>query len=441
MPPRAQAIVDHEMAAAEIMAGWLVFASTLFLGGLYLISPKMFTSMTEMRPVPVAVALGLTIAIIRLMLAYARKMNRGAVLIVTIADFAVLYGLIWSFNWQYGQPASFSLKAPTFLFVFLFIAVRALRFEPWSVITAGLVASVGWIVVVCNALSAPNVEVTHDFDVYLTSNRLLVGAEVEKIVAILLVTGVLTIAIMRGRHQLVTAAVETSATEDLSRFFDPEIADRITNSDLLEPGRGEARDCAVLVTDIRGFSRLVQELDPNDVLKLVVDYQRAMGLVIAGHGGSIDKYLGDGILATFGCTRPSETESADALTALTALVEAAERFKQDLIAQGRPALDIGLSVVAGRVLFGTVGDRDRLEFTVIGEAANLAAKLEKHNKVIGARAVVDRATFERARTQGFESHQFLSRAGETVEGVAAPIDLLYVPLQRNDELARVRTPW
>jgi adenylate cyclase len=188
------------------------------------------------------------------------------------------------------------------------------------------------------------------------------------------------------------------------------------------------RQCAVLMSDIRGFTRLAATLPPDEVMRLLVDYARRMSMVIAIHGGSIDKFLGDGILATFGCARDTETPAADALNALAALLDEAAAFKADLVAQGRVPLDIGFGVVAGQVLFGTVGDKDRLEFTVIGEPVNLAAKLEKHNKQLRARATLDAATMDLAVVQGFAgAASFRRRPGEKVDGIATPLDLVYRP--------------
>jgi adenylate cyclase len=364
--------------------------------------------------------------LVRLWLARAGRMRGPAIFVFTILDFGLLYGLIWSFHIQYAQPPAFYLKAPTFLLVFLFISVRALRFEPWAIVTAGLTAAIGWMLMTIYVLVSPGRMITRDFVTYITSNAVLVGAEVEKVVAILLVTGVLTLAIVRGRRQLVKAAFSSTATQDLSRFFDPDVAHRITRAEQLEPGRGEMRRCAVLMADIRGFTRLAAALPPDEVMRLLVDYARRMSMVIAAHGGSIDKFLGDGILATFGCARDTETPAADALNAVLALVDEAAQFKADLAGEGRTPLDIGFGVVAGTVLFGTVGDQDRLEFTVIGEPVNLAAKLEKHNKQLGACVTIDAATLEQAVSEGFAgADSFVRRDGATVEGVAVPLDLVY----------------
>jgi adenylate cyclase len=229
----------------------------------------------------------------------------------------------------------------------------------------------------------------------------LIGAEVEKIVAILLVTLVLTTALVLGRRSLVLAVRGTTARDDLSRFFAPEVAARITEQDdVLRPGFGELRRGVILVCDIRGFTALAARRPPAEVVAILIAYQRRLAPVIQEHGGVIDKFLGDGVLATFGCAVPLETPAASGVRAVLALRQAARAFSRDMAEQFGEPLDLGFALVGGDVLCGTVGDEARLEFTVIGEPVNLASKLEKANRQLGTNALVDQETLAAARREG-----------------------------------------
>src|SRR3546814_6771047 len=114
--------------------------------------------------------------------------------------------------------------------------------------------------------------------------------------------------------------------------------------------------------------------------------------VIQRHGGSIDTFLGDGIMATFGAGRPSKRQAAEALAALDAAMAEAADWQAENESAGRRCPQVNGAVATGRVLFGAVGDDTRLEYTVIGDAVNLAAKLEKHNKLLGERALDRKST-------------------------------------------------
>jgi adenylate cyclase len=428
LPPRIQSLVDAELQRADVLGAWVLVVVASLLGSLYLAAPKALDSMGTLYAVPTIVGLILLLSLVRLRMAYRAPLGPVAQIVFIIADFGLLFILIWSFHRHYDQPAAFYLKAPTFLFVFLLIAVRALRFEPVAVLISGATAAIGWTLMTVYAVrntTAP--AVTRDFVDYMTGNVVLIGAEVEKVLAILLVTGVLTLAIVRGRRQIVRAASETTARDDLSRFFAPEVAARITREDeLLQPGYGQVRRGAILVADIRDFTGLAARWPARDVMQVLVDYQRRMSDVIARHGGVIDKFLGDGILATFGCTKPSETPAADALRTLLALLREAEDFSQAMSQEKGELLEVGFAITTGDVLCGTVGERSRLEFTVIGSTVNLAAKLEKANKTLGTAALADGAVIAAAEREGFTPDRKRPFEGFRVElpGVPEPRDVV-----------------
>jgi adenylate cyclase len=261
---------------------------------------------------------------------------------------------------------------------------------------------------------------------YMTSNAFLIQAEAEKIIAILLTTAILAIAISRARSLLVRSVSEGAAARDLSRFFDPGVANRIRSAAMsIKAGEGELRDVAILTVDLRGFTRLSVDLLPDHVMKLLQDYQGRVCPLIVGNGGSIDKFLGDGILASFGAVSPSTTAAADALRAADAVIDAADRWASERRAAGMAPLAVGLAVASGRVVFGAVGDAERLEFTDIGDAVNFAAKLEKHNKDEKTRGLVDVGTYSLAERQGYAPPVSRERrTGRLVGGVTEPVDIV-----------------
>jgi len=226
---------------------------------------------------------------------------------------------------------------------------------------------------------------------------------------------------------MMTQAVTGShAQENVSRFFAPEIARHISRSgDVISAGDGEAREAAILNLDVRGFTKLASMASPQEVMAVLADYQRRMVPIIQRHGGAIDKFLGDGIMATFGATRPLEDYAARGMAALEECMSAAAEWSAEQQAAGRPSLTINGALASGRIVAGAVGDATRLEYTVIGDAVNLSAKLEKHNKVQGCRALALKETYDAALAQGYQPqarHQALS--GVSVGGVAAPVDLV-----------------
>ncbi len=428
VPERVRLAIRDQQDRSEILIGWFQLAVVLVFGSLYLLSPKTFSQDSTFAPVPWALAIYLGLTVIRLIWASRGRLPGWSLALSVVFDITLLMVLIWSFHLQYNQPPSFYLKAPTLLYVFIFIALRALRFEARYVVLAGFVAALGWgLMILYVVYSQPDdMMITRSYIDYLTSNAILLGAEFDKIISILMVTAIIAVALARAKGLLVRAVAEQTAAQELSRFFAPEIAARIKGSDQeIHAGSGEMRDAAVLNLDMRGFTRLAAEAPPDVAMGLLSEYQAQVVPVIHKHGGSIDKFLGDGILATFGAAVPSESYAADALRALEEAIAVTRTWRKQLEAAGRLCPAVNGSVATGRILFGAVGDETRLEYTVIGDAVNLSAKIEKENKTLGVRAVCDAESYDLALAQGYHPPAAHRRiAGAIVPGVSHPVDLV-----------------
>lgn len=428
IPARVLNAIAAQQENSEKLVGWVQLAVVIFFGLLYTVSPKTFSREMTFEPVPWFVAVFLVVTLIRLYLAYRGRLSAPLLYLSVLIDMTLLLGMIWSFHLQYEQPPPFYLKSPTLLYVFVFIALRALRFEARYVITAGIVAAAGWAAMAFYAALAPGQTgvVTRDYVLYLTSNSVLRGAEFEKVIIILAVTGIIAAAIHRAHKLLIKAAAEGAAHHDLSRFFSPEIAKKIITAEQeVAAGTGQVRDAAILMVDIRGFTRLSTAIKPDDLVCLLAEYQSRLVPVIQRHGGTIDKFMGDGIMATFGASLTSPTYAADALKAVDDIMESADAWSTALRQDNKPELKLGAAVATGRIIFGAVGDETRMEYTVIGAAVNLAAKLEKHTKSEGVRALCTAAALDIALRQGYQPVSTLEqRKARRIEGVAEPIDIV-----------------
>jgi adenylate cyclase len=378
--------------------------------------------------VPLALGAYCLFTILRVALSYRIVLPFWYLVISVIVDVALLCGLIFSFHIQYAQPATFYLKAPTLMYLFLFIALRALRFEPRFVLITGLVGALGWGALVLYAVlqGMGSMSITRNYVEYLTSNAILIGAELDKVIVILGVTLCLSVALYRGRKMFFEAVRDHAAAQDLSRFFAPEVARSITGAEeALTTGQGSLRDVAVMMVDIRGFTRIAATLPPETVMMVLSRYQEAVLRVIARHGGEVDKFLGDGILATFGAVHPSESYAADALRAAEKLVDCVANEQQRFRDVGWPGrLRIGTAVSAGTVTVGVIGSKNRLEFTVIGDAVNRAAKLEDANKAQKSASLTDQATWDLAIAQGYVAKPVETRPHVEVAGMLRPVDLV-----------------
>ncbi|MCE7028954.1 adenylate/guanylate cyclase domain-containing protein [Jiella avicenniae] len=428
VPPRILADILRFDADSERLTGWVQFAVAAFILGLYLIAPKPVDSMSRsLVPLGLGIYLGLTL--LRLYLSYRASLPKLFLFASLVADVALLYALIWSFHFQYGQPQAFSLKAPTLLYVFVFIALRALRFDPIWVLLTGLVAALGWVLMVIHAIAEDGTgAVTRSFVDYIDGTRILIGAEVDKIVVMVAVSAILAIAVARAQKLVLRTAREQVERAEIRRFLPAPVEAAITGSqDAVVAGEGVLRNAAIIVLDIRGFSAFAAGRDPKAVVATLVSLHAIVVPIVEKHGGMIDKYLGDGMLATFGAARESEMPAADALTALFEIVEATRDWSEDNADGSGVRLALNGAAVAGRIIFAALGDAARLEYTVIGEAVNLAAKLEKHNKTEGTTALTTATTLEAAILQGYRPPRPLARlADRRVAGAGEPLALVVV---------------
>ena len=136
-----------------------------------------------------------------------------------------------------------------------------------------------------------------------------------------MVAGIIGVALSRANDLLVKATTDAQAASELSRYFDSAVASDIRNSDeAAVPGKGKRVEAAILNVDLRGFTSYASGKDAENVLGLLIAYQKRIVGIIQSHGGSIDKFMGDGIMATFGAVRTSETYAADAIRAIDAII-------------------------------------------------------------------------------------------------------------------------
>ena len=427
IPSRVMAEIDQKEADAERLIGWVQLSIVLFFATLYAVAPRAEGAVGE-NFVPVTLAAYFGFTLLRLALSYRMSLPAWYLVLSIVVDVTLLCGLIFSFHIQYVQPAAFYLKAPTVIYFFIFISLRALRFDPRYVLMAGVVSVAGWLSMVAYALLTDmgDVHITRNYVEYLTSNAILIGAEIDKSLALLGVTAILSLALYRGRGVLFASIQSQAAADDLRRFFAPEVASSITQSDDLPAvGRCETRSAAILFVDVRAFTTTAENLPPDRVMQILARYQDAVLPEIQRHNGRIDKFMGDGILATFGAVQPSETYAADALRAADAIIAVMAGLENEFSQLGWPrAFQIGAAVASGGVTVGVVGTEDRLEFTVIGNPVNRAAKLENANKAQQTRALTDLATYRAAQAQGYARTDLTRRNGVDIQGMAQPIDIV-----------------
>ncbi len=168
-----------------------------------------------------------------------------------------------------------------------------------------------------------------------------------------------------------------------SGYVSPPVLKEIL-SGRIKPGLGGERIyAAVLFADIRNFTTRSESLSPEKTIELLNAYFSEMTMAIQNNGGMIDKFIGDGIMASFGAPQPLENASRSALQAAEGMLSRLEHLNLDLVKRGHTPIAIGIGIHAGDVLAGNVGSESRHEYTLIGDVVNVASRLEGLTKEVG----------------------------------------------------------
>lgn len=420
LPERVQEDISRQQQEGEKLIGWVQLALVLTFATLYGVAPKTGEH-AMVQPVPWAISAYFLFTIVRLFAAYRNYLPNWLLIASVIVDMGLLMFLMWSFHIQYEQPASFYLKAPTLMYAFIFIALRTLRFEPRYIVWAGITAIIGWTAMVSYVLFADpeNPMITRDYVAYLTSNSVLIGAEVDKVISMAAVTFILFVAILRAQRILNRAVLDATAARDLSRFVSREVADRITSSDqAVQPGDGESRIGTVVFTDIEGFSTVSEKLTPQQLAETLNEYFEATCEIIDKHGGVITQFQGDLMLITFNAVTPDENHATNAMKTVIGIRDLTQKRK--FCHGGRLPTRCGVNT--GEIVVGAIGSKERLCFTVHGDQVNVAARLEQQNKQFGSYILVGENTVDACGSE-FE----FTRVGEvTVRGRETPTKIYTV---------------
>ena len=201
---------------------------------------------------------------------------------------------------------------------------------------------------------------------------------------------------IRGRVADLTHHVSTERLrrERLSRYFSPQVAEVLAGRGD-EAGPAERREVTILFSDLRDFTALSEALDTERVVGLLNEFHARMVDVVFSHGGTLDKFLGDGLLAYFGAPMPSEAHADQAVRCALAMQERLAALNGERSGRGDPALRMGIGIHTGTVVLGNIGSPRRREYTIIGDAVNVAARIEGLTKVHAAPILLSEVTCRR----------------------------------------------
>lgn len=372
---------------------------------------------------------------------YGRVGRSRVELALILADILVLMVVVLGKNPfdPNDMPTAFGYRYGNFIYFFLVLALSTLSQSWVTVWTMGVTVAVIWIgaamavvqfgyqVPELSAAALAAVGGNPGLQAFVDPNNAQFNLRVQEAVVLLIVTAALTLKGWRTNQLLIRQAELAAERANLSRYFPPTMVDVLASK--VAPLSGpRTHDVAVLFCDLVGFTRMVETVPNDRIIDLLRRYYAAIERAIFENDGTLDKYLGDGVMATFGTPEPQPDDAARALRAARQIVVSIDAME---VPPGTPRPLVSVGVHFGPATVGDVGPPRRLEFAVIGDTVNVASRLETITRDLGCRIVASDAVIARARASAKaggtveegSAQPFVERPGVMLRGRAAPIDV------------------
>jgi adenylate cyclase len=362
----------------------------------------------------------------------------GPELFLMFCDLALMTFLVvvpnpFTADWPLGMQFRFN----TFSYFYIFLATATLAYSWRTVIamgfwTAGLWAiGVAWIYFQPETHAAlierVRAAIGHDhrmFDI-LNPAEVGIGARFQEVIVFLIVALTLALAVRRANALLIShAGIERERT-NLARYFSPNVVEQLSQND--EPLKQvRTQNVGVLFADIVGFTAYSDGRSPIEVIGTLRQFHERMEREVFRHDGTLDKYLGDGLMATFGTPFAGEADAGNALRCAHAMIETIDELNRERKVRNEPPIQLSIGLHYGQVVLGDIG-LNRLEFAVIGTAVNAASRLEALTREYGCAMVASDELVQRARAEsGSSSADFallVEQPPRSIRGLEQPVGI------------------
>lgn len=343
--------------------------------------------------------------------------------------------------WLFGAPDTF--KSNAFLVYIVFVALAAFRYSRPLVLFTGILATITYLAMFAYALLVGAITLGTLSEAYTTSAVSLVSIA-NKVGALLLVS-ILLGKTTRGYSRVMRRFIQVEKisrqqhqrANDMRnifrRYFADDIADHIWNN--RQKLFSERREVTIMFCDFRNFTALSDRLPTEHVVAILNSYLSELVEAVFLYGGTLDKYTGDGFMAVFGAPLSKGNDPHNALCVAAEIKNRVLELNARHHASLPNGLKVGIGINTGEAIVGNIGSEKRVEYTVIGSAVNIAARLESLNKKLDSSVLISESTYRATRNLVQAKYRGLFE----IRGIQEPVrvyELLEVP-QVNSTLEKV----
>jgi len=311
-------------------------------------------------------------------------------------------------------PIQVTLRFYNHLYLFLFLIFSGLSYSPTMVLWTGASISATWSAAVYYIHSLPNsvTETTTGAGTPDTLANFLDPYFVNTIgwynqVALLLIGSMIIAASVWRARRLVRQQVATEeARGNLSRYFSPNVVEQLSAT----PGDldiARSQNVAILFVDVIGFTKMSEDLPPDQLMAHVREFHHRMVEEVFRHGGTVDKFMGDCVMATFGTPVSGPEDATNALRCSVAILEEVQEWNASRRADGLNDVGVGIGLHYGEVVVGNVGAERRLEFTVMGDPVNVTSRLERLTREYDTPIVASDDLIEQVRREHIDASDLI----------------------------------
>jgi len=331
------------------------------------------------------------------------------------------------------MPLPMPFRYANFLFFFVLLMQMTFSFRPSLVLWTGACGAGAWTLAFQWVRSHPGVitdpadrpDATATLAAYFNPNYLSVLKYQYEIVIFLLVSAGLALLVWRSRSLVAERAEAERERGNLARYFSPKVVEVLAERD--EPlGRVRRQAVGALFADLVGFTTLAEDMTPEEVMAMLRAFHGRMEDEVFRHGGCLEKFIGDALLATFGVPDVGTRDATDALACARGMLAALGQWNREREAEGLMPLRMGVGLHYGQVVLGDIGSRRSMAFATVGDTINVASRLQSLTRELDASVVASGALVAAIQREGADVgllERLKPRGPHTLRGRDTPLEL------------------